>query len=205
MKRLRVAISQRVDEVAKRNETRDALDVRLPKLLWDLGFLPLPLPSGIEVPAEYLVDLAPDAVVLSGGNNIGGAPARDALERAALEYAIERGRPVLGICRGMQMLNLFQGGLLRAVPGHTALRHRIFGPLVLAKERQVNSYHDFSIMRSDIGSEFEVLAWSEDGVVEAFRHYQLPWLGIMWHPERDAPSSDFDRKMIQDHLKGNYL
>lgn len=201
MTRLRIAISQRRDDVPGRDETRDALDVRLCGLLWELGFLPLPLASCIVEPAVYLDELAPDGVVLSGGNDIGAAPARDALERAALEHAIERSLPVLGICRGMQVLNLFQGGTLRCVKGHTAVRHKITGELASTERRQVNSYHDLALQQDDLGAVLEAIAWSEDGVIEALRHTRLPWLGIMWHPERDTPTSTADRQLIKKHFR----
>lgn len=137
MSRLRIAGSQRRDDVAGRDEVRDALDERLAGLLWELGFLPLSLASGVAEPAGYLAALAPDGVLLSGGNDIGTTPARDALEWAALEYAAAHGLPVLGLCRGMQMLNYFQGGALRPVSGHTAVRHRVTGPLRRPRGQQL--------------------------------------------------------------------
>ena len=188
MSRPRIAISQRRDAVAGRDEVRDALDARLTGLLWELGFLPLPLASGVAEPADYLAALAPDGVLLSGGNDIGSAPARDALEWAALEYAAAHGLPVLGLCRGMQMLNHFQGGALRPVSGHTAVRHPVTGPLVGDDGREVNSYHDQGLL--------DAVARADDGVVEALRHRRRPWLGIMWHPERDTPVASADRELI---------
>lgn len=203
MMRLRIGISQRRDAVPGRDEARDALDVRLCGLLWELGFLPMPLASGIDAPAAYLEELALDGVVLSGGSDVGVTPARDTLERAALDIATQQNLPVLGICRGMQMINVFQGGSLRQIEGHTAVRHRITGPLVSTEGQQVNSYHDLALMRDDLGAELQAIAWSEDGVVEAIRHACLPWLGIMWHPERDMPCSDADKKLIKSHFTGN--
>ena len=200
MSRLRIAISQRRDAVAGRDEVRDALDARLTGLLWELGFLPLPLASGVAKPADYLAALAPDGVLLSGGNDIGTTPARDALEWAALEYATAHGLPVLGLCRGMQMLNHFQGGALRPVSGHTAVRHRVTGPLVGPDGREVNSYHDQGLLDADLGDALDAVARTDDGVVEALRHRERPWLGIMWHPERDTPVASADRELITRHF-----
>lgn len=196
-------MSQRCDTVSGRNESRDALDIRLAALLWDLGFLPLPMASGIAVPADYLVALAPDGILLSGGNDIGSAPRRDALEKAALDYAAQHGLPVLGICRGMQFISHYQGGSLRSVPEHTAVRHRVFGPLVGDAGREVNSYHDYGYFDKDLGSDLEGVAWSNDGVVEALRHREQPWLGIMWHPEREQPADAADQQLISHHFLEN--
>ena len=196
-------MSQRCDTVSGRNESRDALDIRLAALLWDLGFLPLPMASGIAAPADYLAALAPDGILLSGGNDIGSALLRDALEKAALDYAAYHRLPVLGICRGMQFINHYQGGGLRQVSGHTAVRHRIHGPLAGEDGREVNSYHDHGLHEDDLGDGLEAVAWADDGVVEALRHREQPWLGIMWHPEREEPVVAEDRELISHHFLDN--
>lgn len=199
--RRRVAVSQRCDAVAGRDEVRDALDVRLTALLWELGFLPVPLSSAIGDHGEYLEALMLDAVVLSGGNDIGQTPGRDRLETALLVHAIARRLPVVGICRGMQMINHHQGGDIRSVSGHAAVRHWISGPLVEPTGRDVNSYHDQGMLDADLGDELEAVAWSEDGLVEALCHHEWPWLGIMWHPERDPQVAEADQRLFQEHLE----
>ncbi|MCG5531311.1 gamma-glutamyl-gamma-aminobutyrate hydrolase family protein [Halorhodospira halochloris] len=203
----RAALTQRIDSLPSRAENRDTLDVRLAAMLWELGFLPIPLCSGVPSNglAEYLCKLAPEAIVLSGGNDIGSAPARDALERAALEYSIGYSVPVLGICRGMQMLNHYQSGRLTPISGHVACRHAIITGDVLdlylcGKEGindrsddvekincnpTVNSFHFLAIRETDLGDDMLPLAWSDDGTIEAVRHRSHHWVGIMWHPEHE--------------------
>ena len=74
-----VAVSQRVDWIESRSEFRDALDQRLYDFLLDTGFLPYPVPNALkfsktDLITEWLENIVPNAIVLSGGNNIGELP-----------------------------------------------------------------------------------------------------------------------------------
>jgi gamma-glutamyl-gamma-aminobutyrate hydrolase PuuD len=198
---LKIAITQRREVVVGRDEHRDCLDTRLCGLLWDLGFLPLPLVSGLRESKDYLAAIDPDGLILSGGNDIGSCAARDDFEGIVLDYAIAHNLPVLGICRGMQYLNYFMGGALHPVDNHKATRHLVNGPLLDSKDRQVNSYHNHGLKKADLGSNLEAVALSEDGVVEALRHNTYPWLGIMWHPERDNHLDQSDLTIIRKHFQ----
>jgi putative glutamine amidotransferase len=200
-----VGVTQRCDAVNGRDEVRDALDVRLCALLWELGFLPIPLASHINDHATYFDALALNAVVLSGGNDLGQAPVRERIESELLCHAADIQLPVLGVCRGMQMMNHHQGGRLRSLSGHVGVRHLVNGPLIGKLGREVNSYHNQGILEVDLADSLVAVAWSGDGAVEALRHRNLPWLGVMWHPEREQPVKNLDRLLIQRHLDGSNL
>lgn len=193
-----IAISQRLDPIAGRDEVRDALDVQWAPLLWDLGYLPVALNSGIEAVEEYLAALQADGFLLSGGNDIGKAPERDRLEAAVLDYSMHQLLPVLGVCRGMQFINHYQGGSLKKINGHVATRHSLQGGWSNQQAiESVNSYHDWAIVSETLGRDLESLARTEDGSIEALRHKQHRWLGIMWHPEREQPFSKHDIHLIR--------
>lgn len=187
-----IAVSQRVDVLPERGESRDALDQRLIDFLRAAGYLPLPVPNGLEGDLEgWLSAVSPQAIVLSGGNDIGQCTARDRTESRLLDHARAHGLPVLGICRGMQMIAHWSGGVLKPVTGHVRTRHQLSGQIVA----EVNSYHGLALAGCPHG--FEVQARSEDGEIEAIRHLSLPWAGWMWHPERESVFAAHDVERLK--------
>lgn len=187
-----VAVSQRVDDHPQRRETRDALDQRLTRWLHMAGYMPYPVPNVLRESGglvEWLNGLQPDGIVLSGGNDLGQVGLRDRTEEALLDYARQHHLPLLGICRGMQMMGVWAQAGLKPVQGHVASRHVLSGEVT----GNVNSYHNYSL--ADCPEGFRVLARSEDGQIEAVQHLTLPWEGWMWHPEREDAfvAQDFQR------------
>lgn len=160
-------------------------------VFWTQG-TPLPPFSGLLLPGGG--DIAPS---LYGQENISCTdmdPARDSSELYALSQAVEQGKPVLGICRGEQLINVFFGGTLRQdLPGHsrTAERldrlHRVrTAPSFLAAlyntEAIVNSAHHQAVEIPGTG--LRPVQWAPDGTVEALEHDTLPVWAVQWHPER---------------------
>lgn len=185
-----VAVSQRIDSLTNREEVRDGLDQRLVAFLNTSGFFSVPVPNILNRVSlnAFLTRLSPDSIVLSGGNDIGEFSTRDLTEEVLLDYAERYQLPVLGICRGMQVMACRAGAKLHPVGEHVAIRHDVTGEI----HRKVNSYHNFSV--SNCPADFHVLARSMDKNIEAIRHNHRSWEGWMWHPEREVDfSKDIQR------------
>ncbi|MBU0484999.1 MAG: gamma-glutamyl-gamma-aminobutyrate hydrolase family protein [Proteobacteria bacterium] len=150
----------------------------MPEAAW------LPIPNlGAKKVRIYCEKWCLNRLILTGGEDIGVSPLRDETENDLLVWANERAVPVLGVCRGMQMLGIHAGSNLKPVRGHVRTRHKLsFG--------SVNSYHNLSL--DTCPHEFHIEELSEDGEIEAISHKFLPWEGWMWHPEREKHFAKHD-------------
>jgi putative glutamine amidotransferase len=175
--------------------------------------------AAAERPSEMLDRL--DGLLLAGGVDVdptsygarphpetrGSWPERDRFELALAHAALGRDMPVLGICRGMEVLNVACGGTLeqhlpdrlgserhrhtrgafgdhevRLAPGSLAARS------VGTERTEVKSHHHQGV--ADLGEELQISGWAiEDDVVEAIELPAKPYaLGVLWHPEEDERS-----------------
>ena len=186
------------------------------------GGLALMLPPDPELvrnPDEILDRI--DGLVLTGGCDIdpgtygaprhaetgGTSPERDEFEITLARAALERDMPLLGICRGMQLLNVALGGGIeqhlpdvvgserhRHTPGAFADHHVRIEPGSLAErvvgrdQEAVKSHHHQAV--DGLGEGLVASGWSaEDGVVEAIEQPDRRFaLGVLWHPEEDEAS-----------------
>lgn len=145
-----------------------------------------------------------DGLLLSGGGDLHPTlygqqkvsdslcidPVRDKEEQALFEAFYRRRKPIFGICRGMQAINVFLGGTLHQdIPAHSNCCHtiRCTGALsaLLDDTVRVNSYHHQSVDR--IAPPLVASAHAHDGTIEALFHPFAPILGVQWHPERMVP------------------
>lgn len=208
----RIAVTQRVAEVTSYRERRDCLDQRWSTLLERSGIIPVLVPNTFSEIETWVASLNIDGCILTGGNDLSTipeagspAPERDRTEAALLDSARAEARPVLGVCRGFQMMNHYLGGSLTPVNEHVATRHTVSpmdpaggpdGPISAHLKRnaplEVNSFHDYGISATDLSAELIALLAGDDGSVEAAVHRELPWVGIMWHPEREEPFREHD-------------
>ena len=190
----KIGISLRVEKIEKFNEKRDAISHDWVKFFERLDYMPILIPNNLKDTKGYLSSLNLDGIVLSGGDNIGDFPERDKTENIILTYAIKNSIPVLGVCRGMQIINhFFKGGISKdQSSNHVGNYHNIS---ILDKKLtkildnstiKVNSFHNNLIKKNDISKELTVFAQYEtDNSVEGDFHKKFPIMGVMWHPERD--------------------
>lgn len=182
------------------------------------GGIPVVIPfyedkSSVDSLAAHL-----DGLLLSGGEDINPllfgeqprrglgsvTPERDELEKALIEVMMEQGKPILAICRGIQILNAVLGGTLyQDLPSQWAstiqhaqksrrdhLSHtirierdsKLFTLLGKQDEVYCNSYHHQAI--KECAPSLRPVGWDPDGLIEAVEHVDADFVvGVQWHPE----------------------
>lgn len=197
-----VAVSQRIYYDRARQETWDALDQKLESWLSSMLLLPFPVPNSLSSTelVDWISKLSPNGIVLSGGNDIGEHKKRDQTERLLINFAEKKSLPLVGICRGMQMVAQYFGSEIVTVDGHVKTQHAIDIINGKALPLRVNSFHNLGI--PEVYSPLRATAMSEDGFVEAAEHSSLPWELFMWHPEREEIYDERHTQHISNLLTG---
>tara|TARA_B100000787_G_scaffold147747_1_gene118880 strand:+ start:15485 stop:16123 length:639 start_codon:yes stop_codon:yes gene_type:complete len=204
---MRVGVTQRVEHVTAYAEIRDCLDQRWAEFLNTLEMTMIPIPNTLRNVEGWLDVMKCDAYLLTGGNDLADLPnaknvsiERDRTEIALLKYAQSRSTPVFGVCRGLQLINVFLGGQLDRVLGHVANRHSVrtcFDQGTKFIPSNVNSFHDWGISIDSLSTQLIPCAYDTDNYVESARHGKLNWLGIMWHPEREKEFKASDLEILR--------
>ena len=145
-------------------------------------------------------------------------PLRDKFELLLIQNAIKQQIPVLGICRGCQVINVAAGGSLiqdlrgmmshqqnapRNYPMHMVFikNNSILESIIQNNRIRVNSFHHQAVKSP--GNGLQISAYSADGVIEAIENINLPFLvGVQWHPEclEDEYSSKIFKAIIEAAL-----
>ncbi len=189
-----IAVTQRLDYFESTHEWRNTLDQRWFRFLEACHLVPILVPNHLPTAKQLIETLPLKGILLTGGNDLGSVPERDAVEHWLLEYAMLQDLPVLGVCRGMQFIQDYCRVPLEQVSGHITPSMEIM--LINQESFITNSYHRFGSKITV--PELEVWASSHDGVIKAIRHSRFNLTGIMWHPERNLPFHDFDLALFHE-------
>ncbi|RZD48977.1 MAG: peptidase C26 [Thaumarchaeota archaeon] len=190
----KIGISLRVVDALNYVEKRDALSHDWPKLFDELELIPIFIPNILKNIQSFLDELSLNGIVLSGGDDIGENDDRDKTENFLLKYAIDKKIPVIGICRGMQLINNYFGGkqIIDNNNQHIGNNHEIkiinheISQIFNSKTIEVNSFHKNMINNDNLGNDLNIFAtFEKDESIEGFIHSSLPIIGVMWHPERN--------------------
>ena len=191
-----IAVSQRVAVDSRRGERRDCLDQAWSKFMMTCGFTPVAVPNDAQAAKSLCAALPLNGILLTGGNDLsdygGDAPERDVTEDTLIDIAEAKALPVLGVCRGMQMIQHHFGIQLKPVTGHVTGHQTIS---IEGRPAEVNSYHNLGAIETL--PPLEEWAVADDGVVKAVRHPNGRMTGIMWHPERLSPFAQRDISLFR--------
>lgn len=187
------------------------------------------VPNSTKNIKYFLNKLPITHIILSGGNDISpefyGVKSiclkdcsikRDVLEKSILNFAVKKRIPVLGICRGMQFINVFFGGkltqniaeesnqnkcLLHTNTHFIKLVNKNLSTVLQADRFKINSYHNQGITINNLAGSLQVFALSEDDkIIEGLFHKNYPIIGVQWHPERDCAPKKLDNILIKNFI-----
>ena len=149
-----------------------------------------------------------DGLILAGGGDISTKQKtkvnqlRDSYEKKLFNYFKKKNKPILGICRGFQLIaDLYKIKLFK-VRGHVRKSHRLIvkkNKYILCKNLIVNSFHNYSLR--NLPKNFLNISSTNDGSIEIASHKSKKILCLMFHPERSMKSKSLILKSIKKFFK----
>ena len=195
------------------------------------GGIPVVLPLTEDEQARRQLANDVDGFLMTGGQDVSPAlygeerldscgetlPVRDGMESRIFQLCLERDVPVLGICRGIQLMNVLLGGTLyQDLPSQhpTETEHHMSPPydrpvhqveickgtplfdLIQTERMDVNSYHHQAVR--DKAPALQTMAVSEDGLIEAVCLPERPFVwAVQWHPELSWRTDEKSRRIFE--------
>lgn len=206
-------VSIRNDFIVSRSENRDSIDTEIYKLLSDIGLIPFLIPNDTKFifNLNNLIDNKRiKCLLLSGGNDLGHLKKkggtnisykRDEVELELINYCLHNKIPIIGICRGFQLIASHLGAEIDKVDNHINTFHKI-KLNDSASEIKVNSFHSFGLKNNNLPINIKPLgSYEKDNTIECFTT-ELPFRSInfMWHPERKNGAKEETTKLIKAFL-----
>lgn len=200
-----IALSQNIDYLPKRNEFRNSIDQNILKFINECSYEAILINNFIKTKKytlqkkklfSFLNNFNFSGIILSGGNDIGKFIQRDTTEKYLIEYAIKKSIPLLGICRGMQMINHYYGGTLKKIENHVKKNNLI---KYKKKSIKIRCFHANGILK--LGKDLEVTGVSRDRNTESIKHTTRKIYGWMFHPERNAQHFKYLKKEMKKILE----
>ena len=191
--------------------------------VYKAGAMPILLQPRADADFIEKICACSDGFIFSGGEDIDPAyygeeniasknicSIRDEFEKMLFDAAIKTGKPILGICRGMQVINVFLGGSLHQhIDGHvqeesreirthsvSVIENTLLSDILDSKRVEVNSFHHQVI--KTLAEGVTINALSDDGYIEAFHAKDHPFLiGVQWHPESYYNECETSKKIFE--------
>ena len=139
-------------------------------------------------------------LIIPGGNDVSNflntSKIRNIIETNLIKICFKKKIPILGICRGAQLLNKSYGGKIKKIQNHMRTRHNIFfvkNNIIKNNFLNVNSFHNDGIKKNDLSKKFNMIANDKDENVEMFISKNKKIIGTMWHPEREKNTILLDK------------
>lgn len=190
------------------------------------GMTLFPVPNGSVFLDDMIRTVCPSGIILSGGGDVSSAFSggessesvqvslvRDQTEALLLEHALKHQIPVLGICRGLQFINIYfkgtlipdlnqmNSGICHPCPGRHLIsipHHDLANAINSSEPVEVNSYHRQGVVQGGLSPELRPFALARDlDLIEGLYHPQYPLAAVQWHPERTEHATPLDRVLME--------
>jgi N5-(cytidine 5'-diphosphoramidyl)-L-glutamine hydrolase len=201
----KILVTQRMEYLPDYGEKRDSIDQKWTEFLISIDLLPVFI-SNNQIHLEAIIKNEEiHGAILTGGGNLvkygGEFPERDQIETNILEWAIKNDKAILGVCRGMQLIQDYFDIPIERISNHVGIRHQLQANKGLKLTNliedfsDVNSFHNYGTTQS--ANPLNISAFSNDGIVMALEHSENNIYGIMWHPEREKSFMLEDKKLFR--------